>query len=190
MGWHLYWSWHASCYLTLPLLLYSALLGLDLHANLQSALMSWCQCSEANLSHVMLTAAIANRRSFTFRADASQPQHTTIKVGYLGFSRGFALHDSSALGLPCTPASSHYRLASLHFGRVACLPLAKTMPLAGCVRGSVLQGHIDRWSWEQRWSNAWGGLCLVNSKASQNWLAAWSWQGHPRYLIIMTVQAV
>ena len=34
----------------------------------------------------------------------------------------------------CAPASTPHRLASPPFGHVACLGLAKTMPLDGCVR--------------------------------------------------------
>ena len=67
-----------------------------------------------------------------FRADATQ-HCTIVKGAYLGFSRGFALHDSSAVGLPCASASTPHRLASLPFGRVACLGLAKTMALAECI---------------------------------------------------------
>ena len=77
--------------------------------------------------------AEADTESAGFRPDASQVQHTTVNSVYLGFSRGFALLDSSAFGLPCVPAFTPHRLTSPPSGHVACLGLAKSMLLAGCI---------------------------------------------------------
>ncbi len=77
--------------------------------------------------------AEAEAESAGFRPDAPQVQHTTVTVVYLGFSRGFALLEQCFWTALCSCLYYSQAGQSAPFGPAACLRLAKTMPLAGCV---------------------------------------------------------
>ena len=81
----------------------------------------------------MLAAAIANRRSLAL--ELMQHNYNIQQQKLFTWASPEVLLSWTAVFLDCLVyASTPHRLASLPFGHAACLGVAKTMPLAGCVR--------------------------------------------------------